>query len=79
MKAGKGEGCINIYNSFFNLGARWRCVVTDTRRPLYPGETAPRLIVQEAGWATGPVWTDAENLTPTGIRSPDGPTRSYTD
>ena len=27
--------------------------------------------VQEAGWAPGPVWTDAENLAPTGIRSPD--------
>jgi len=28
-------------------------------------------IVQEAGWAPGPVWTGVENLTPTGIRSPD--------
>ena len=26
-------------------------------------------IVQEAGWAPGPVWTDAEKLAPTGIRS----------
>ena len=33
-------------------------------------------IVQEAGWAPGPVWTGAENLAPTGIRSPDGPSRS---
>jgi hypothetical protein len=33
-------------------------------------------IVQEAGWAPGPVWTGAENLTPTGIRSPDRPSRS---
>ena len=24
-------------------------------------------IVQEAGWATGPVWTSAENLFPIGI------------
>jgi len=23
--------------------------------------------VREAKWAPGPVWTDAENLTPTGI------------
>jgi hypothetical protein len=38
---------------------------------------APALpIVQEAGWAPGPVWTDAENLSPTGIRSPDPPARS---
>jgi hypothetical protein len=25
-------------------------------------------IVQEAGWASGPVWTCAKNLAPTGIR-----------
>ena len=33
-------------------------------------------IVQEAGWAPGPVWTGAENLAPTGIRSPDRPAHS---
>ena len=33
-------------------------------------------IVQEAGWATGPVWTGAENLASTGIRSPERPARS---
>jgi len=33
-------------------------------------------LVQEAGWAPGPVWTGAENLAPTGIRSPDRPARS---
>ena len=30
-------------------------------------------IVQEDGWAAGPVSTGAENLTPTGIRSPNRP------
>ena len=40
-----------------------------------PGkDTVP--IVQEAGWAPGPVWTGAENLAPTSIRSPDRPARS---
>jgi len=29
----------------------------------------PVAIVQEAGWAPGPVWKGAENLAPTGIRS----------
>jgi hypothetical protein len=29
--------------------------------------------VQETGWAPEPVWTGAENLAPTGIRSPDHP------
>jgi len=33
-------------------------------------------IVQEAGWAPGSVWTSAENLVPTGIRSTDRPARS---
>jgi len=30
-------------------------------------------VVQKAEWAPGPVWTGAEDLTPTGIRSPDRP------
>jgi hypothetical protein len=42
-----------------------------------PGKE-PVSIVQEAGWAAGPVWIGAENLAPTGIRSPDLPAR-YTD
>ena len=45
-------------------------VVSTTPRPLYPGKD-PVPVVQEAGWAAGPVWTGAENLAPTGIRSPD--------
>ena len=41
-----------------------------------PGKD-PVPIVQEAGWAPGPVWTGAENLVPpTGIRSLDRPARS---
>ena len=34
------------------------------------------LIVHEAQWAPEPVWTGAENLSPTRIRSPDRPPRS---
>ena len=44
-------------------------------RSLPPGKD-PVPIVQEAGWAPGLVWTGAENLAPTGIRSPGGPARS---
>jgi hypothetical protein len=40
-----------------------------------PGKD-PVPIVQDAGWAPGPVWTCAKNLAPTGIRPPDRPTRS---
>jgi hypothetical protein len=42
-------------------------VVNATPRPLYPQERDPVSIVQEAGWAPGPVWTGAENLAPTGF------------
>ena len=48
-----------------------------TPRPgrLYPRKD-PVPIVQEAGWASEPVWIGAENLAPTGIRSPDLPAHS---
>jgi len=36
----------------------------------------PVPIVQEVGWASGPVWTGAENLAYSGIRSPDRLARS---
>jgi hypothetical protein len=39
-------------------------------------ENDPVRIAQEAGWTPGPVWISAGNLAPTGIRSPDRPTRS---
>ena len=41
-----------------------------------PAALAPVPIVHEGGWAPGPVWTSAENLDPTGIRSPDLPAHS---
>ena len=37
-------------------------------RTLPPGKE-PVPILQEFGWAPGPVWTGAENLALTGIRS----------
>jgi hypothetical protein len=40
-----------------------------------PGKE-PVPIAQEAWWASGPVWTCAKNLVPTGIRSQDCPVRS---
>jgi hypothetical protein len=44
-------------------------------RSLLPGETRYPLY-KKVGWAPGPVWTGAENLTRTGIRSPDLPAPS---
>ena len=48
---------------------------TSRPRRFTPGKD-PVPIVQEAGWAPGPVWTGSENLVPAGIRSPDRPARS---
>jgi len=39
-----------------------------------PQEIGPVLVVQEAGWAPGPVWMGAENLAPHRDSIP-GPTR----
>jgi len=52
----------------------WGC---QPHTPAYstPGKDLVR-IVQEAGYAPGPVWTGAENLTSTGIRSPVRSARS---
>jgi len=38
-----------------------------------PASLHPASIVWEARWAPGPVWTSAENLAPTRIRSSDRP------
>ena len=45
-------------------------------KPLYPQEGDPAPTVEEAGWVPGPVRTGAENLSSTGIRTPDRPARS---
>ena len=50
--------------------------VSVTPLPLFTPGKDPVPIVQEAGWAPGPVWTISENLAPTGIRSPDCPVHS---
>ena len=63
-------------HSYFNLGVRWGGWSTPHPGCFNPGSD-PVPIVQEAGLASGLVWTGAENLTsPTGIRSPDRPARS---
>jgi hypothetical protein len=61
---------------FHDHGTRKGWGVSVTPRPLFTPGKDPVPIVQEAGWAQGPVWTGAKNLTPTGILSPDRPARS---
>jgi len=46
-----------------------------TPRPLYPRKKTGTHCI--GGWVgLGPVWTDEENVAPTGIPSPDRQTRS---
>jgi len=61
---------------FLDHGTRRGWGVSVTPRSLFTCGKDPVPIVQEAGWAPGPVRTGAENLAPTGIRSPDRPARS---
>jgi hypothetical protein len=60
---------------FRDLGVR-RGVWSASRPGRFTPGKDPVSIVQEAGWAPGPVWTTAKNLAPTAIRSPDLPARS---
>ena len=53
---------------FLYFGTRWGWVVNATTRPLYHRERDPVPLRV--------VWTSAENLVPTGIRSPDRPARN---
>ena len=70
------RGSRGIALPFLDNGTRRGWGVSVTPRPLFTPGKDPVPVVQEAGWATGPGLTDAENLTPTGIRSPDRPAHS---
>ena len=54
---------------FHDRGTRRVWVVSSTPRPHFTPGKDPVPILQEAGWAPGPVWRGAENLVPTGVRS----------
>ena len=70
------RGSRGIALLFHDIGTRRGWGVSVTPRPLFTPGKDPVAIVQEAGWVPGPVWTGAENLALTGIRSPDRPARS---
>jgi hypothetical protein len=73
MKAQRGS---RVIDTLLNLGTRCRWVVNTTPYLLYPLERYPVSILQEAGWASGPVWMGRENINPTGVRTPNiGKTR----
>ena len=69
------EGVKVYLYSFFNLGARWGGCAKPRLGRFTPGRD-PVAIIENAGWAPGPVRTGAEKFTPTGIRSPDRPAHS---
>ena len=50
-----------------NLNTKRRWVANPIPQSLHPTEKALVPIVQEEVWASGPVWTDAENLAATGV------------
>jgi len=56
------RGSRSITVLFLDHGNRRGWVVSVTPRPLFTPEKDTVPIVQEAGWAPGPVWTGAENL-----------------
>jgi len=70
-RGSRGIALPYVYHS-----TRRGCGVSVTPRPLFTPRKDPVPIVPEAGWAPGPVWTGAENLAPSGIRSLDRPARS---
>jgi len=70
------SGSRGIALLFLDHGTRRGWGVSVTPRPLFtPGKDSVP-ILQEAEWVPVPVWTGAENLAPTGIRSSDHPTHS---
>ena len=70
------KGSRDIALLFLDRGTRRRWGVSVTPLPLFTPGKDPVPIVQETGWALGPVWTGAENLSYTGTRSPYLPARS---
>ena len=58
------RGSRGIALPFHDRGTRRGLGVSVTPRPLFTSGKDPVPIVQEAGWAPGPVWTGTENLVP---------------
>ena len=71
------RGSRGIALLFLDHGTRRGWGVSVTHRLLFNPGKDPVPIVQKVRWAQGPVWTGAENLAPTGIRSPKRPAKTY--
>ena len=60
---------------FLDRGTRRGCVVSSTPRPRFTPGKDPLPILQESGWAPGPVWTGGKSR-PHRDSIPDRPARS---
>ena len=69
------RGSRGIALPFLDHGTRRGWGVSVTPLPFFNPGRDPVPIVQEAGWAPGPVWAGKISC-PTGIQSPDRPARS---
>jgi hypothetical protein len=69
-----------LFYTFFNIGVRWGGRSTP-RSGSFSSGNQPLPILHEAGWAPRSVWTDVENLAPTGLdpRSVQSVASRYTD
>ena len=61
---------------FHDRGTRRGWAVSSTPRPHFSPGKDPAPILQEAGWAPGPVWTDGKSRPPPRDSIPDRPARS---
>ena len=73
------RGSRGIALLFHDHGTRRGWGVGVTPRPLFTPGKDPVPIVHEGGWVPGPVWTAAENLAPSRIRSVQPVASRYTD
>ena len=69
------EGGTGIAILFHDRGTRRGWMVSSTPRPHFTPGKDPVLILQEAGWAPGPVWTGGKSR-PHRDSIPDRPARS---
>jgi hypothetical protein len=58
MKAEMGSGAIAVL--ILNLIVGWGWMINTIPWPFYPWKGFPVPIVQESGWASGPVWMVVE-------------------
>ena len=70
------RGSRGIALPFLDLGTIKGLGVSVTPRLLFTRGKTRYPLNRRLGGAAGPVWTGAENLAPTWIRSPDRPARS---